>query len=180
MTKPRPGETTRRVWLARAAHVATAAAVGLPRLAGAAHIVKSWPAGKAVPALSLPDLDDKLWTLAAFKGRPVILNFWATWCEPCRAEMPSLQALARREGRRGLAVLSVNYEESAAAIRRFLDTVPIALPILLDRDGEAAAAWTPRVFPTSVLIDRRGMPRTSVLGELDWNGADARALIGAL
>ena len=146
----------------------------------AAHVVRPWPAGKPTPLLALADTDGKAWTFEALQGRPVLLNFWASWCEPCRTEMPSLELLATRHERDGLVVLAVNYRETLPAIRRFLDLQPVSLPILLDPDGVAAAAWTPRVFPATVLIDRLGVPRTQVLGGLDWLGADARALVEPL
>ncbi|MEP7099584.1 MAG: TlpA disulfide reductase family protein [Burkholderiales bacterium] len=157
--------------------LASAAALALPGLACAAHMVRPWPSTKPTPALALSDLDGKAWSLAALKGSPVLLNFWASWCEPCRAEMPSLELLATRHEKAGLVVLSVNYQEPLPTIRRFLETLPFSLPILLDRDGDAASAWTPRVFPTTVLIDRSGTPRSSVIGELDWMGDTARAMI---
>jgi thiol-disulfide isomerase/thioredoxin len=163
-----------------AGSLAAAAALALPRLARAAHVVKPWPAGRTAPALALTDLEGKAWTLAGLKGRPVLLNFWASWCEPCRAEMPSLELLATRHERAGLVVLAVNYKEALPAIQRFLEVLPFSLPILLDRDGDAASAWTPRVFPTTVLIGRDGVPRQSVIGELDWMDATARELIDPL
>ena len=172
---PVPCRTTRRAALA-----AIAAGVLCPLPARAAHVVRPWPAGKAAPALSLVDLDGKVWSLAALKGRPVLLNFWASWCEPCRAEMPSLELLATRHEKAGLVVLSVNYQEAPEKIRRFLQTLPFSLPILLDGEGDAAAAWTPRVFPTTVLVDRGGVPRQSVIGELDWMADAARALVDPL
>jgi thiol-disulfide isomerase/thioredoxin len=172
------GRTTRRRVLQIGA--ATAAAVALPRLAQAAHMVRPWPAGKPAPALLLSDLDGKAWSLAELKGHPVLLNFWASWCEPCRAEMPSLELLATRHEKAGLVVLSVNFKEPPPTIRRFLEVLPFSLPILLDRDGEVAAAWTPRVFPTTVLIDRNGTPRQSVIGELDWMDAVAKELVEPL
>lgn len=145
-------------------------AVAAPFGAEAGYLLRDWPPGQAVPALHLNDLDGKAWSLADLRGRAVLLNFWATWCEPCRAEMPSLQALAHRRAGDGLVALTVNYQESEPTIRRFLERTPIALPVLLDRDGAAAKAWTPRVFPSTVLIDRGGRPRRVVVGEVDWNG----------
>jgi thiol-disulfide isomerase/thioredoxin len=160
--------------------LACAAALAFPRCALAAHMVRMWPEGKAIPPLGLSDLDGKSWDLGALKGHPVLLNFWASWCEPCRAEMPSLELLATREQPSGLTILSVNYKEPLPTIKRFLDTLPYSLPILLDADGQAASAWTPRVFPTTVLIDRQGAPRSSVIGELDWMSSAARELIAPL
>jgi len=166
--------------LASVASLAALAAAGWPSRAQAAHVVRPWPEGKAAPALSLADLDGKAWNLAALKGQVVALNFWATWCEPCRAEMPSLELLAAQHERDGLTILAVNYKESLPTVKRFLETLPFSLPILLDRDGNATGDWTPRIFPTTVLIDRAGVPRLSVLGELEWNGPVARELVAPL
>ena len=156
------------------------AALVLPRLARAAYEVRTWPASQPAPGLALSDLDSKPWRLSDLAGRAVVLNFWATWCDPCRAEMPSLQQLAATHRSDGLAVLAVNYKESVPVIRRFLQTLPFELPVLLDSDGEATAAWTPRVFPTTVLIGPGGVPRSLVVGEMDWMGAAARELIEPL
>ena len=145
-----------------------------------AHVVRPWPAGKPTPAFALSDTEGKAWSLEALQGKPLLLNFWASWCEPCRTEMPSLELLATRHERAGLVVLAVNYQEALPAIRRFLELQPVSLPILLDPDGATAAAWTPRVFPATVLVDRLGVPRVQVLGGLDWLGAEARALVEPL
>jgi thiol-disulfide isomerase/thioredoxin len=143
-----------------------------------AHQLRPWT--RAAPPLALNDLDGKVWQLSALQGRAVMLNFWATWCEPCREEMPSLQALAKRHEADSLLVLMVNYRESEPGIRRFLEHTPLAMPVLLDSDGSAARAWTPRVFPTTVLIDRSGRPRHQVVGAVDWNGDEARQWVREL
>ena len=178
MNQSPSGQTTRRRLLGSA--LGAAAALALPAAARAAHVMRAWPAGKPTPPLGLVDLDGKTWHLGALKGRPVLLNFWASWCAPCRAEMPSLELAATRHERAGLIVLSVNYQEAVPTIRQFLEVLPFTLPILLDAKGEIAALWTPRVFPTTVLIDRSGTPRNSVIGELDWTGPIARDLIEPL
>ena len=154
--------------------------LAVPRLALAAHEVRPWPANRAAPGLELTDLDGKTWSLASLKGQAVVLNFWASWCEPCRAEMPSLELLAKKYERDGLTVLAVNYQEAIPIIQRFLAAMPFSLPILLDRDGQAARSWTPRVFPSTVLIDRAGRPRNVVLGELDWMSDAALELVKPL
>ncbi len=170
-------------WSRRRALCAGAAAMaglGAPALCRAAHVVKPWPAGKAVPPLDLAGLDGRRWRLEPSGGRVVVFNFWATWCEPCRTEMPSLQAMADRRRRDGVTVIAVNYKESAEVIQQFLVKVPFKVPILLDADGDATAAWTPRVFPSTVIIGRDSQPALTVLGDLDWEGDEARQLLDPL
>ena len=139
-----------------------------------AHQLRPWMATRPAPPLSLADLDGRTWELPALLGRAVLLNFWATWCEPCLEEMPSLEAMAQRHRADPLVVLTVNYQETEPGIRRFLERVPLALPVLLDRDGSATKAWTPRVFPTTVMIDRSGRPRHQIVGAVNWAGDEAR------
>jgi thiol-disulfide isomerase/thioredoxin len=164
--------------------LAALAAVGLGGARGAAaqgerstSILRPWPAQRAAPPLRLRTLDGAPWDLAALKGQLVVLNFWASWCEPCRSEMPSLELLAQRHEGDGVAVIAVNVRESEAVIERFLQTMPISLPIVRDADGSASAAWTPRVLPSTVVIARNGQPQFTVIGEADWTGAAARRWI---
>ena len=174
-----PFRPDRREGLVRTA--ALIASLALPwRLAAAAHVVRAWPAGRPVPPLDVVDLAGNPWRLEAFAGQVVVLNFWATWCAPCRLEMPSLDAMAARRGREGVVVAAINYKESAEVIRRFLERAPFKSQILLDVGGDATVAWTPRVFPTTVLIGRNGAPVHVVVGELDWEGAEAKALLDPL
>jgi thiol-disulfide isomerase/thioredoxin len=167
----------RRALLAALAACAAGLGAGPAR---AAHLVRPWAAGRPVPKLELNDLDGKPWSLASARGQVVVMNFWATWCEPCRSEMPSLELFAQKYEHDALTVVAINYQEPIPAIRRFLDAQPVTLPILLDRNGAATGAWTPRVFPSTVLVDRNGQPQNVVLGELDWTGSVARELIAPL
>lgn len=170
-------DAQRRRWLA-AGFLASLGFAATP--ARAARIVRPWPAARPVPALDLPDLDGRAWRLAEARGKVVLLNFWATWCEPCRAEMPSLLALAEARRAEGLAVCAVNYRESPEKIRAFLEPRLTGLRVMRDADGDAAVEWTPRVFPTTVLVGRDGVPVLSVIGELDWMGAEAEQLLRPL
>jgi len=144
--------------------------------AQAASETAPWKAGKT-PPLQLSALDGTAWSLQQHKGRVVLVNFWATWCEPCRAEMPSMQALADRLGPDKLVVVGVNYQEPEMRIQRFLTTMPVKFTLLLDRDGAAAKAWTRRIFPTSVLVGPDGRARTVVTGEFDWASEAAEKLV---
>ncbi|HSC62224.1 MAG TPA: TlpA disulfide reductase family protein [Caldimonas sp.] len=169
----------RRAALLRAA--AAGIAVSLPwRIAAAGHVVRAWPAGRPAPPLDVVDLAGTPWRLEPLVGQVVVLNFWATWCAPCRLEMPSLDAMAARRRKDGVVVAAVNYKERPDVIRRFLEGAPFRSPILLDADGDATVSWTPRVFPSTVLIGRNGVPVHVVVGELDWEGAEARALVDPL
>ncbi|MBX3657009.1 MAG: TlpA family protein disulfide reductase [Ramlibacter sp.] len=161
--------------------LALACGLWMPLAGRAASEVRPWPAGRRAPPLALGGLDGRPWRLSDLKGRVVVLNFWATWCEPCRAEMPSLQFLAQRHAQDGrLVVLAVNYQEHEARVRRFLEATGLQLSVALDRDGAAAKAWTRRIFPTTVIIDASGRPRFTVTGEYDWAAADADRLIAPL
>lgn len=109
------------------------------------------------------------------RGKAVLLNFWASWCEPCRTEMPALQTLAARE-QTHLQVLTINLKESPEAIARFVQATALSLPVLRDPLGDTARAWGVRIYPSTVLLDRHGVPRATVRGALDWAGAEGEAL----
>jgi thiol-disulfide isomerase/thioredoxin len=139
-----------------------------------------WPSGLPLPPLSAPDLAGRPWNLAQLQGRAVLLNFWATWCEPCRAELPGMQALADLHGPDRLAVLCVNAKESAEKVGRFVLATGLRLPVLLDPDGRTTQAWGVRVFPTTVLIAADGKARWRIRGEVDWSGSAAEKLLAPL
>jgi thiol-disulfide isomerase/thioredoxin len=174
-----PFRPARRAGLVRAA--ALSVGLALPwRFAAGAHVVRPWPTGRPVPPLDVVDLVGRPWRLEALVGQVVVLNFWATWCEPCRLEMPSLDAMAARRRNEGVVVAAINYKEAPDVIRRFLERAPFKAQILLDPDGDATVSWTPRVFPSTVLIGRSGAPVHVVVGELDWESAEAKALLDPL
>jgi len=154
---------------------------GLVLGAGAAHggELKPWTGG-ATPALALKDPAGKTQDLAAYRGKVVLVNFWATWCAPCREEMPSMQALRERFAGKGFEVLAVNVMESEEAIAAFRESELIALPVLMDRDGEAAKRWKVRLLPMSFVIDRRGAIRYQLVGEANWTGSNIASAIERL
>ncbi|MFY9315538.1 MAG: TlpA disulfide reductase family protein [Burkholderiales bacterium] len=147
-------------------------------LAGAQQL-RPWPGG-ATPPLALQDLAGRAHTLEDYRGKVVLINFWATWCEPCRAEMPSIGKLRAALAGQPFAVLAVNLGESEPRIRRFLEQVPMDFPVLLDRDGAAAKAWRARVLPASFLVGADGRVRYVVIGEYDWSQDAVRKAIFAL
>ena len=138
-----------------------------------------WTNG-ATPPLDLTDSLGTNHTLAAYHNRVVLVNFWATWCEPCREEMPALQALQNTIGKERLVVLTVNYGESAEKVQQFAHTIGLDFPMLLDRHTEAAKAWHVRVLPTSFVLGQDGQIRYSAVGLPDWGDAQIVKLITAL
>ena len=148
-------------------------------LAQAGFEATPWPATKPAPQVVGFDAAGKPLLLGALRGQAVAINFWASWCEPCREEMPSLAQLARAHTGK-LRVLAVNYKESPAAVAQFAATTGLELPTLRDPDGALARAWGVRVFPSTVLIGADGQVRSVVRGALDWNGAAAQPLVAPL
>ena len=171
-----PKDVTRRTFCAGLA----AGAVGsVSAPATAQNVAQAWPKGRALPPLNGLDLKGQTWNLAALRGRPVLINFWATWCAPCKEEMPTLQTLAELEGER-LAVLAVNVREPLPRVRRYVQSSGLSLPVLPDPKGEITRAWGMTVFPSTVLIDTAGRPRQTITGAADWTGAAALDWIKAL
>ena len=137
--------------------------------------VLAWNRQHTQPPADWVDLEGKRWSLPSLKGRAVLLNFWASWCEPCRAEMPALQALAAREADR-LVVLTINLKESSETIARFVHSTGLTLPVVRDAQGDIAKAWGIRIYPSTVLIDTEGRARSVVRGALDWAGPEGERL----
>jgi len=140
---------------------------------------RPWPAGRVQPALELRDTTGRVWRLRDQTGRVVLVNFWASWCEPCVTEMPSLQALAKRQSGR-VVVLAVNFKQSLPAIDAFVQRTGLTLPVVADPHGALARQWGVKVFPSTVVIDTQGKVRGVVQGELDWASLQAQALVGPL
>jgi len=138
---------------------------------------------EAPNALALKDLDGKPHSLADYKGRVVLVNFWATWCPPCRAEMPSMQRLKEALKDKPFTILAVDMAESEAEVRQFLKDMKDAkldFTILMDKDGRALKEWKVFVFPTSYVLDAEGKLRYSLLGSTEWDEFDTLKKIEAL
>jgi thiol-disulfide isomerase/thioredoxin len=142
----------------------------------AAQQLQPWRGG-ATPALALRDVEGRPHRLEDFRGKVVLVNFWATWCEPCREEMPSMNRLRAALAGRPFEVLAVNLAESEPRIRRFMEQVPLEFTVLMDRDSATAKAWRARVLPVSFLIGADGGIRYSVLGGIDWTEERVRKAI---
>jgi peroxiredoxin len=126
----------------------------------------------AKPLFSLDALAGGCIGLAEQTDRVVLVHFFATWCEPCRAEISGLQRLAERFTQRRLTILAVDVGEVDPRVRRFFDALPVSFPILLDRDKAVAKAWQVSTLPTTFVLDRTLVPRLVVEGDFDWDRPD--------
>jgi peroxiredoxin len=118
------------------------------------------------PDLALSQLDGTPRTLRDLRGKVVLINVWATWCPPCRAEMPAIQQAYAEYDDRGFMVLAVNQHEDATAIAPFVEQHGLTFPVLLDGDGQASAAYQASALPSSFFVDRRGVIRAVYHGPM--------------
>ncbi len=136
------------------------------------------PAGTA----SFLDTDGGIHDLTEYRGKYVLLNFWATWCAPCRKEMPALDALSRELGGERFAVVPVATGRNLVpAIQKFFDQVGVeALPILLDKPQDLAREMGVFGLPVTVILDPEGQEIARMRGDADWASDSAKAIISAL
>ena len=121
-------------------------------------------------------------TLAAYRGEVVLVNVWATWCGPCRIEMPALQALHESYGPRGLHIVAVSIDDPGMedAIRAFVSEYRLTFEVLHDAPGAISRRYQTTGVPETFVIGRDGVIRKKVIGAVDWNSAGTRALVAQL
>ena len=135
--------------------------------AGAADL-KPWTGGPP-PPLALKDLEGGSHRLSDYRGKVILVNFWATWCGPCRDEMPSIQELKDKLAGKPFVVLAVNLDEPESRIRKFLSQMKkLDFTILLDPERKVARAWGARILPATYIIGPDGKIRYSLVGEINW------------
>ncbi len=132
------------------------------------------------PDFTLKDLNSRKVRLADFRGKVVFLNFFATWCVPCRAEMPAMERLHRDFKGKGLVVLAVDIQESARTVRPFVRELQLSFPALLDEDGSVAYMYAVRPVPATYLISRDGRIAWRAFGPREWDSADSRQYFSQL
>lgn len=137
--------------------------------------------GTAAPNFTLLDLDGNWASLSDYQGRVVLLNFWATWCGPCRVEMPGMEVVYQELKSKGFEVLAISSDPQGMVVTRpFIETNGLTFPILHDSDYRVMATYGVRTLPMSFLVDRQGTIRHRVFGARDWNSPKARELIQGL
>jgi cytochrome c biogenesis protein CcmG, thiol:disulfide interchange protein DsbE len=120
--------------------------------------------GQRAPALRLPQLGGGTIDLATLRGKPVWVNFMATWCPPCRDELPLMGGFAARYADKGLVVVAVDVKEDEASVASFMTSLNASIPVGLDADGKAQATWRAAALPVHFWIDSQGVVRDGAFG----------------
>ena len=147
---------------------------------GAEAQLQPWTSDEAVFGFSLPDLYDDTHSLTDYRGKVVLVNFWASWCPPCIYEMPAITRLKQQLKDQPFEVLAINVGEKKYKVRRFAKLVNFYLPVLLDTNKDTFHTWGVRTLPTSFLIDANGNVRYRVRGNPDWDHEETIAVINSL
>jgi DsbE subfamily thiol:disulfide oxidoreductase len=130
-------------------------------------------APREAPAIELVALDGGRHRLSDLRGKVVLVNFWATWCPPCRAEMPSLARLSERMAGKSFAILGVDMGDTAEEVKAFLKEMPVPFPTLMDEDGATLKRWNVIGFPSTFLVDAKGALRYGITGAIEWDAPEA-------
>jgi peroxiredoxin len=139
------------------------------------------PEGSPAPPLRLPALQGGEVDRESFRGRVVVLNFWATWCPPCVEEMPSLERLHRALAGEGVVVLSVSVDEDGAALQRFVEKAGVTFPVLRDPGARGpAAVWRTTGYPETFILDGSGRIVRKIVGPTQWDTPQAIAWLRGL
>lgn len=126
--------------------------------------------GSTAPGFTLPNLDGgPNVSLASLRGRVVLINFWATWCEPCKKEMPAMERLYQAHRERGFELLAISVGEAADVVRPFRDQLGFTFPVLLDREKRVAQSYQTFRFPESYLVGRDGRVVERYVGPREWD-----------
>ncbi|HXK55755.1 MAG TPA: redoxin domain-containing protein [Gammaproteobacteria bacterium] len=132
------------------------------------------------PDFVLTDMDGNKHRLSNYLGQVVIINFWATWCPPCRAEMPSMQRAWEQLEKEGIMMLGIDVGEDEETIFQFSAYYPVAFPLLMDRDSGVINQWPVRGLPTTFVVDPGGRIVYRAIGGREWDDPELLALVRAL
>jgi peroxiredoxin len=136
--------------------------------------------GTASIDFTLSDLSGKKVSLSQYRGKVVFLNFWATWCPPCRAEMPSMERLYQKLKGQGLVVLAVDLQEDLKSVQKFVAEHKLTFTVLLDSDGRVGTTYGARSIPTSYIVGRDGSALGGTIGGREWDSPEMIAFFTRL
>lgn len=150
-----------------------------PALSSSESQLQPWKSGPK-PAFTLDRLGGASENLDRYRGKVVIVHFFATWCEPCRKEISSLQRLSSRLPAGKAAILGIDVAEVDIRVRRFFENLPVNFPILLDRDRRVAKTWEVDALPATFILDPELQPKYFVEGDIDWDHPSIDSVVAEL
>lgn len=180
-TEQAPPRTASRLLIGIAAVAILALAFGVVWMQSAKY--EPLTVGKVAPDFELPGLDEKPVRLSDYRGKVVFLNFWATWCKPCREEMPSMEILYKNFEKDGLVILAVSIDRVTTKkdIPPFVKGMNLTFPVLVDSWGQTDKRYKLMGVPETYIIDQDGVLREKVIGPRDWTVLDnLKVLTGLL
>lgn len=185
-------ERERTMTVSRRDVIAQAGVAGLVAAIGLQHTQARAEEGRPVmllqpvagmpdaPDFTLPDLDGRNVVFSTYRGRPVLVNFWATWCPPCRAEIPSMERAWRNLRQADVAMLAIHVGGEADGIWAFLSEFNVTFPVLIDRSSHVSKSWQTIGLPTTYVTDPAGRKVLRAVGDREWDHPDLIARILAL
>ena len=149
---------------------------------GLGHTLNPLPEPREAPDFTLQDMDENSVSLADFKGKVILLNFWATWCPPCRREMPSMERVYQNLMDEGFVVVAINEWEDPDHVFAYTGQLSVnpTFPVVFDRDSKVAEAYRVKGLPTTYLIDPQGKIRYQAIGGREFDHPEVEALIRSL
>lgn len=139
-----------------------------------------WASKQKTPSFLFKDSDGIEYKTENLRGKKIVLNFWATWCAPCKEELPSLQIFSDFQNSNEVMVITINVKEPVSRAQRFMKNNQIGLPLVSDMQGEWAQKFGVKVFPTTLLIDSKGQVQWRITGEVDWTSAAPQSWVNSL
>lgn len=133
--------------------------------------------GKPAPDFALTDTTGKTWTLSELNGQAIFINFWATWCPPCREELPSMQNLYRELDSKGFQMLTILMNDDPNRAVIMAKGANLTFPILVDHNGAASAAYGITGVPETYIVDATGILREKIIGPRQWDSAESKEMI---
>lgn len=139
-----------------------------------------WSSPNKILSGQFKDSSGQTWSAESLRGKKLVINFWATWCAPCKEELPTLQVFSDLQDPNQTVVLTINVKEPASRALRFMQNNQMTLPLIPDPQGEWAKKFDVKVFPTTLLVASSGHIRWRIVGEVDWSAQTAQTWVDSL